>query len=123
MTVDVAKSRNCQSHTGALVASASLNLGARRGASPPPGGRGAWGLADCRPGRARVSRFLCTSPRGVAARMLIFVNSRARRDAPERNPSAYPRACARLCGLSRGLFAVLLTASGVRKTLVKDTPG
>ena len=46
VTVDVAKSRNCQSHTGALVASASLNPGeARVLHHRPPAGRGAWGFA------------------------------------------------------------------------------
>jgi hypothetical protein len=46
VTVDVAKSRNCQSHTGALVASASLNPGEARVLHHVcPAGRGAWGFA------------------------------------------------------------------------------
>ena len=46
VTVDVAKSRNCQSHTGSLVASASLNPGEARVLHHVcPAGRGAWGFA------------------------------------------------------------------------------
>ena len=46
VTVDVAKSRNCQSHTGALVASASLDPGEARVLHHVcPAGRGAWGFA------------------------------------------------------------------------------